>query len=49
MFFEAVTAVDRYEAASRHMKDQTVSLSKLLVLGGFVVLAAVIFYFGRKR
>lgn len=49
MLFEAVTAVDRYQAASRHMQDQTVSLDKVLVIAGIIVLIALVLIFGRKR
>ena len=48
MFFEVVTATDRYGAASQHMQNQTVSPAKILVIIGLVAIVALIIIFGRK-
>lgn len=49
MHFFISAEIGRYEAASRHMREQTLSMDKILVLGVIVLIILGLFLYSKKK
>lgn len=49
MRFNISGEMSRYEAASRHMQEQTLSFDKILVIGVIVLIILGLFLYSKKK